>query len=286
MIQAVFTGIPCVYLRNYKTEDLMRTIQDEKITLMIHVPTVIWLIANHAKLNQYNLRSLRTAFIGGASKSTEVISQIRRRMPWLKICEAFGMTETHTMDCLLSDQDIERKIHTVGQGVPIEKLKIVDELGNECPVGVPGELLLRGPKITPGYWNDPEATRKSIVDGWLHTGDVAQIDEDGFVAILDRIKDMIIRGGENIYSVEVENILYRHEDILEAAVTGVPDPVMGEEVKAWIVLKENAKVTKEEIKKFCAKYLADYKVPKIVALIKSLPRSPAGKILKRTLRDM
>ena len=285
-VQAVFTGIPCVYMRNYKTEDLMKTIQDEKISLLIHVPTVVWLIANHAKFSKYDLSSLRIAFIGGASKSTELISRIRRRLPWIKIFEAFGMTETHTMDCLLTDSDIERKIHAVGQGIPIEELKIVDEKGRECPPGIPGELLLRGPKIIPGYWNNPEATREAIVDDWLHTGDVARIDEEGFVSILDRIKDMITRGGENIYSVEVENVLYRHPQILEAAVVGVPDRVMGEQVKAFIVLREGEKGSDEEIREFCGKYLADFKVPKYVESIDQLPRNPAGKIMKKALRSL
>jgi len=250
------------------------------------VPTVIWFIADHPKFDQYDLSSLRIAFIGGASKSAELISRIRQRLPWMKICEAFGMTETHTMDCLLPDGDIERKIHTVGQGVPIEELKIVDSEGKECPPGVPGELLLRGPKIIPGYWNNPEETRKSIVDGWLHTGDVAKIDEEGFVSVLDRIKDMIIRGGENIYSVEVENMLYRHSAVLEAAVIGVPDPIMGEEVKAFVVLRENTSCAEEEIREFCCEHLADFKVPKFVEFMDALPRTPAGKIKKKALRDL
>jgi len=286
MVEAVFTGIPCVYMRNYKTEDLIKTIQDERITIIIHVPTVIWLIANHTKFEQYDLSSLRIAFIGGASKSTELISQIRQRMPWLKICEAFGMTETHTMDCLLLDSEIERKIDTVGQGVPIEELKIIDKEGNECPPGVPGELLFRGPKVIRGYWNNPEATGKAIVDGWLHTEDVAMIDDEGFVSILDRIKDMIIRGGENIYSVEVENVLYRHPAVLETAVVGVPDEVMGEQVKAFIVLRDTTTCSVEEIRDFCAQHLADYKVPKFVEFINALPRTPAGKIKKKVLREL
>jgi acyl-CoA synthetase (AMP-forming)/AMP-acid ligase II len=286
MMESVYTGIPCVYLRNYHTEDLMGTIQDEEITLIIHVPTVIWLMANHPKFDQYDLKSLRIAFIGGAAKSTELINQIRQRMPWLKICEAFGMTETHTMDCLLSGGDIERKISSVGQGVPVEELRIVDGAGKECLPGAPGELLLRGPKIITGYWNNPEATRTAIVDGWLHTGDVAKIDAEGFVSILDRIKDMIIRGGENIYSVEVENVLYRHPAVLEAAVIGVPNAVMGEEVKAFVILKEAHNVSEGEVQDFCQTLLADYKVPKYIEFIESLPRSPAGKILKKKLRDL
>ena len=252
---------------------------------MIHVPTVIWLIANHAAFDRYDLKSLRIAFIGGASKSTELIGRIRRQMPWLKICEAFGMTETHTMDCLLRDRDLEGKITTVGQGIPIEEIKIVDGRGNECPPGVAGELLFRGPKVVPGYWNNPEATRAAIVDGWLHTGDVARMDEEGFVSILDRIKDMIIRGGENIYSVEVENVLYRHAAVLEAAVVGVPDRVMGELVKAYIVPREGQTSSEEDIRCFCADRLADFKVPKFVEFVEALPRNPAGKVIKKALRE-
>ena len=286
MMGAVYTGIPCVYMRRYKTEDLMRTIQDERITLIIHVPAVVWLLVNHPQFKQYDLSSLRLAFIGGASKAPEVIAQIRQRMPGMKICEAFGMTETHTMDCLLRDADIERKIETVGQGVPIEELKIVDRAGNLCPPGEPGELCLRGPKIIKGYWNNPKATAEAIEDGWLHTGDIAQMDQEGFVSIKDRIKDMIIRGGENIYSVEVEEVLYRCEKVLEAAVVGKPDPVMGEEVTACVVLKEKTTASVEEIREFCSLHLADFKVPKYVRFVTELPRTPAGKVRKKELREM
>jgi long-chain acyl-CoA synthetase len=285
MMGAVFTGIPCVYMRNYKTEDLMRVIEKEKITIMIHVPTVIWLIVNHPKFNEYDLSSLRVAFIGGAAKSTEVIVRIRERLPGVKICEAFGMTETHTMDCLLGDDEIERKINTVGIGIPIEEIKIVDENGQECEAGNPGEVFFRGPKVIPGYWNNLDATRRAIVDGWLHTGDVGKMDEEGYVYILDRIKDMIIRGGENIYSAEVENVLYRHPAVLEAAVVGVADKVMGEEVKAFIVLREGSVTSEDEVRKFCAKTLADYKVPRYIEFRTTLPRNPAGKIIKRALRE-
>ncbi len=286
MMGAVYAGIPCVYMCRFKTEDLLRTIADERITLIIHVPTVVWLMVNHPKFSQYDLSSLRLAFIGGAVKNPEVIAQIRRKLPGMKICEAFGMTETHTMDCLLDDADIGRKIETVGLGVPIEEIKIVDRRGDLCPPGVPGELCLRGPKIIKGYWNNPKATAEAIRDGWLHTGDIAQMDEEGFVSIKDRIKDMIIRGGENIYSVEVEEALYRLDKVLEAAVVGRPDAVMGEEVMAYLVLKPGQSLTPEDVREFCGRHLADFKAPKYVQFVAELPRTPAGKVRKKILREM
>ena len=156
--------------------------------------------------------------------------------------------------------------------------------GKEMPPGKAGELLIRGCQVMKGYWKNPEATRETLVDGWLHTGDVALVNEDGHYYICDRLKDMIIRGGENIYSLEVENVLYRHPAVLEAAVVGVPDPVFGEQVKAVLVLRPGQKAAGEEIQEFCEQHLARYKVPKYVEFRDALPRNPAGKIIKGDLR--
>ena len=285
-IGAILMGIPCVYMRRYKTKEVLEIMEMEKITLMVHVPPVFWLLINHPEFEKFDLSAFRIALIGGAPKSPDVFKLIRKKMPHIQISEGFGMTETHTMDCIMTNEELDQNLHAVGRGVPIEELKIVDEQGNECPTNVAGELLFRGPKVISSYWKNPEETKRAIVDGWLHTGDVASIDEKGFVSILGRIKDMINRGGEKIFSLEVENVLYRHPKILEAAVIGVSDEVFGEEVKACVVLKEGENTTEEEIKAHCGKYLADYKVPKQVEFFSELlPRNPGGKVMKNVLKN-
>jgi acyl-CoA synthetase (AMP-forming)/AMP-acid ligase II len=183
-------------------------------------------------------------------------------------------------------EDALRKIKAVGKCLPTVNVKIVDDGGREVPVGATGEILLGGAKVFRGYWKKPEATKETLVDGWVHTGDVGKVDEEGFVYVLDRKKDMINRGGEKIYSLEVENVICDNPKVLEVAVVGVPDRVMGEAVKACVALKPGAEATEEEIKKFCAVRLADYKIPKFVDFMDSLPRNPAGKVNKPVLRNV
>ena len=170
--------------------------------------------------------------------------------------------------------------------MPLVDMKIVDSDGHELPPGETGELLIKGCKVVRGYWNKPEANEKAFTHGWLHTGDVARIDEDGYVYIMDRFKDMINRGGEKIYSIEVENALYAYPKILEAGVYGIPDEVFGEQVKAAVVLKPGESATAEEIQDFCARRLADYKVPKTILFLDELPRNPGGKVVKAELREL
>jgi acyl-CoA synthetase (AMP-forming)/AMP-acid ligase II len=283
-IGAILMKIPCIYMRSYKTKDVLEIMEKEKITLMVHVPAVFGLIINYPDFEKYDLSHFRAALIGGSPKSPELIKLIRKKMPHIQLFEGFGMTETHTMDCILTNEEIDQNLHTVGRCVPIEEVKVVDEQGRECLPDIPGELLFRGSKVISSYWRNPTETARVIQDGWLHTGDVAKIDQRGYVTIMDRIKDMINRGGEKIYSLEVENVLYRHPKILEAAVIGVPDKVFGEEVKAVIVVKEGEELTVEEIKGHCSKYLADYKVPKYIEFVSALPRNPGGKVMKDLLR--
>jgi len=172
---------------------------------------------------------------------------------------------------------------STGLPVPVVRLKIIDEMGSEVPQGKVGEILIKGPSIFKGYWRNPEATAESLRDGWFHTGDLGRFDEEGYLYVVDRKKEMVIRGGENIYCIEVENVLYQHPKVVEAAVTGVPDPILGELVKAVCVLKKGQNASELEIQEFCKKYLADYKVPKIVCFIDELPRNPAGKVIKKAL---
>lgn len=281
---AVYMGIPCIYMPNYKTELVLNIIEREKITLMVHVPTVFWFMVNHKDLVRYDLSSLRAAIVGGAPKSRERFEFIMKKLPGARFADTFGMTETHSMDFVLTHEELDEHMESVGRPVPVMEVKVIGEDGKPCASGESGEIRLRGPKIMKGYWNNPEATQKNIQDGWLLTGDVGMIDRDGYVHILDRIKDMINRGGENIYSVEVEKVIHRHPSVDEVAVVGVPDPVFGEEVKAYINLKLNAVATAGSIQEYCRSVLADYKVPRYVEFVNDFPRNPTGKILKNELR--
>ena len=199
--------------------------------------------------------------------------------------QGWGMTETSPGGICLDAMDAERKIGSAGKPLIHTEIKIVDDEGHALPHGEVGELLIRGPNITPGYWNNPEATKNSFIDDWLKTGDAARMDEEGFVYIVDRWKDMYISGGENVYPAEIEDVLYRLPEVAEAAVIGVPSERWGETGKAVIVLKPGMELDPDEIIGHCLKNLAKFKVPASVAFIEALPRNATGKVLKRVLRD-
>jgi len=281
---SILMGIPCVYMRQFKTIEMLKTIEQEKITVAITVPAIIWLMVNHPDFEKYDLGSFRITCVGGAPKAPDVFKRIRERLPRLKLTEAFGMTETHTMDIIMTDDEMDSHLASVGKVSPLNEIRIIDDQGKECLPRVAGELTLRGSKVIYNYWKNPTETKRLIVDGWLHTGDVASIDEEGYVTIHDRVKDMINRGGEKIFSLEVENVLYKHPGVMEAAVIGVPDKIFGEQVKAFIVAKPGVQLTEEEVKNYCSRNLADYKVPKYVEFLNEMPRNPGGKVMKQALK--
>ena len=284
MLSSIFSGIACVYMRQFKTKDFLEIVAKEKVTQYMGVINVIWLMVNHPDFDRYDFSSFKTALFGGSPATEEMVRGIFNKLPHLQISVGYGLTESFAMTTSTPFEDTLRKIRAVGQCLPTMEAKIVDDEGKEVPTGAIGEILLKGAKIFKGYWKNPKATRATIVDGWIHTGDIGKIDEEGFVYILDRKKDMINRGGEKIYSLEVENVICDNPKVLEAAVVGVSDPVMGEVVKACITLRPGEHATEEEIKKFCAERLADYKAPKFVEFMNSLPRNPAGKVNKPELR--
>jgi fatty-acyl-CoA synthase len=200
------------------------------------------------------------------------------------IQQGFGMTETGPTVFLITKEDAVRKAGSVGKPVMHTEVRILDREGNDLAPNEVGELCVRGGNVTTGYWNRPEATAKTIVDGWLHSGDAAKYDEEGFYYIVDRWKDMFISGGENVYPAEVENVIYHHPAVAEVAIIGVPHPKWQEVGKAIVVVKEGQNVTEEEIIAFCQGKLARYKIPKSVAFVDMLPRTAAGKVVKRDLR--
>jgi long-chain acyl-CoA synthetase len=286
MLPPIFSGVACVYMRQFKTKEFLEIMAKEKVTQYMGVINVIWLMINHPDFEKYDFSFFRTALFGGSPATEEMVRGIFSKLPHIQISVGYGLTECFAITTSTPFEDALRKIKAVGKCLPTVDVKIVDDEGREVRAGSIGEILLGGAKVFKGYWKRPEATRETIVEGWVRTGDIGKVDEEGFVYVLDRKKDMINRGGEKIYSLEVENVICDNPKILEVAVVGVPDKVMGEVVKACIALKPGEKATEAEIKTFCAERLADYKVPKFVEFMESLPRNPAGKVSKPELRNV
>jgi acyl-CoA synthetase (AMP-forming)/AMP-acid ligase II len=282
---SVYAGVPLVFMKRFNAVDALKIIEEEKITTMIGVPTIMWLMLNVPEFDHYDLRSFRCFAAGGSAAPEELLKACREKLPRFELCPGYGLTEACGMiSTTISLDDALSHKGSVGRAIPLIEAKVVDSSERELPLGEAGELLLRGCQALKEYWKNPEATRKTIVDGWVHTGDVAKMDEEGYIYILDRIKDMINRGGEKIWSLEVENVLYRNSKVLEAVAVGVPDAIFVEEVKAVLVLKPGEKATPEEIQGFCGRYLAKFKVPKYVEFRDALPRNPAGKVVKGQLK--
>ena len=284
MLPPIFSGVACVYMRQFKTKDFLEIMAQEKVTQYMGVINVIWLMVNHPDFDQYDFSSFQTALFGGSPATEEMVRGIFSKLPHLQISVGYGLTECFAITTSTPYEDALRKIKAVGKCLPTVDAKIVDDEGYEVPTETIGEIVFKGTKIFKGYWKKPEATSATIVDGWVHTGDIGKIDDEGFIYILDRKKDMINRGGEKIYSLEVENVVSGYPKVLEVAVVGVPDQFLGEAVKVAIVLRPGQTADEEEIRKFCSEHLADYKVPKYVEFLDSLPRNPAGKVIKGGLR--
>ncbi|HZJ27026.1 MAG TPA: class I adenylate-forming enzyme family protein [Acidimicrobiia bacterium] len=273
----------------FDADEVMATIERERVTSFGGVPTIMWRIVESPSFEQYDLSSVVRASYGGAPAAPELVTRIHERFPSVRrtLATAYGLTETASVATSHAGDDYGAHPGSVGRPVPTVELRLADPTGREVPVGENGEVWLRGPTIMRrGYWNRPEATAEAIAaDAWLRTGDIGRLDDDGYLYIVDRAKDMIIRAGENIYCVEVEQILFEHPDVFDAAVVGVPHLELGEEVKAVVHLREGSTAGRDEIRAWCATRLADFKVPEHVETREEpLPRNPAGKVLKNLLR--
>lgn len=284
-----------VFVSQFDVASVLGVMEQERVTITNMVPTMWNMLVNYPGARDYDFSSLRVLMSGGAPIAPELM----RRMMETFDCDfiqTYGMTETSPyltlsilkkhLRALPDEQQLDFKARTGREFVNVE-LRVVREDGTDVAWdnNEVGEIIVRGDTVTRGYWKSPEATSQAIRDGWLYTGDLAVIDEEGYVNIVDRKKDMIITGGENVYSIEVENVLYEHPAVLEAAVIGVPDEVWGETVKAMVVLREGKKAKPGELIDFCRERLANYKVPKSVDFVDSLPRTGSGKIHKKALRD-
>jgi long-chain acyl-CoA synthetase len=284
---AMTAGAKLVFpVGKFDPEQAMRLIEQEKVTIWGAIPTMLHRVVHHPRAKQYDLSSLRAISFGGAPTAPETIDKAREVLPVEpSFANAYGLTETHGVATLNGGKDLLGRKTSIGRPIPVLEMKIVDEAGQELPDGKLGELVIYGPTVTPGYWNRPEATAETVRQGWLHSGDLGYRDREGFYFVVDRAKDMILRGGENVYCVEIENCLADHPEIDEAAVVGVPDLELGERVKAIVRRRPGSTLSEEQVRKQVAAHLAAFKVPEFVEFIdRPLPRNPAGKILKNLLR--
>ena len=286
MILGAWQGSMLILIPKYDVTMLLEAIQKYEPAYFPAVPTLFISLLNHPDAKKYGLDRVKRFNSGSAPLPVEVIEQFEN-LSGAMVYEGYGLTEasptTHSTPMLA-----KRKIGSIGLPVTGTECKIVDlETGeHEVPVGEDGELCIRGPQVMKGYWNKPDETAIALRDGWLYTGDIARMDEDGFFYIVQRKKDMIIVSGFNVYPGEVEDVLYAHPAVMESAVIGVPDKYRGESVKAFVVLKESVQATTEELFEHCQKNLAKFKVPSTIEFVESLPKSNVGKILRRTLREL
>ncbi len=287
MIPTIQAGHKIVFMHKWDTVKAFEIIEREKINATGGVPFIAWQLIEHPDREKYDLSSIDSISYGGAPSAPELVAKI------YEIFGAYpgngwGMTETMATVTSHTSEDYLNRPDSCGPPVPVSDLKIMSEDGvTELPIGEVGELWARGPQIVKGYWNRPEATAETFVDGWVRTGDLAKLDEEGFCFIVDRAKDMIIRGGENIYSSEVENILYEHPAVTDAALVGIAHPTLGEEPAAVVHLAPGTTATEDELRAWVGERLAKFKVPvRIVFTTGTLPRNANGKILKRELREL
>ena len=287
MTGIMFSGSTMVFMHKWDAQKALQIIERERVTATGGVPTIAWQLIEHPDRDKYDLSSLKSISYGGAPSAPELVRKIREVFGALP-GNGWGMTETMATVTSHTAEDYLNRPDSCGPAVPVCDLKIMDADGlTEMPAGEVGELWARGPQIVKGYWNKPEATAATFVDGWVRTGDLARIDEEGFCYIVDRAKDMIIRGGENIYSSEVENVLYDHPAVTDAALIGLPHRTLGEEPAAVVHLAPGTSASEAELQAWVRERLAAFKVPvRIVFCHETLPRNANGKILKKDLAGL
>ena len=280
-------GGKLVIMHKWDPGRALELIEREQVTTFGGVPAMVMQVLDHPDFAKRDLSTVKSVGYGGAPAPPDLVRRIKEHFPGGSPSNGYGLTETSSITTMNAGDDYVRKPDSVGPPVPVCDVKIMSEDGTtELPPGEIGELWIKGPNVVRGYWNKPDATEASFVDGWLRSGDVARIDDEGFVYIVDRAKDMVIRGGENVYCVEVEAALHEHPAVADAAVIGIPHDVLGEEVGAVVQLRNGQKATEDDLRAFVGERLAAFKVPvKVWFRDEPLPRNPAGKILKRELRE-
>ncbi|HMN56736.1 MAG TPA: AMP-binding protein, partial [Ottowia sp.] len=287
---AVLTHGGCIVYPNDAFEPLsvLQTVQDEKCTGLHGVPTMFIAELDHPRFAEFDLSTLRTGIMAGSPCPVEVMKRVQSEMHMREVTIAYGMTETSPVSCQSStDTPLDKRVSTVGGVQPHLQIKIIDPAsGQTVPVGERGEFCTKGYSVMQGYWEDPARTAEAIdAEGWMHTGDLATMDEEGYVNIVGRIKDMVIRGGENVYPREIEEFLYRHPQVQDVQVVGVPDAKFGEELCAWIITKPGQDLTEDEVRAFCQGKIAHYKVPRYIRFVDAFPMTVTGKIQKFKIRE-
>ncbi|ATQ44854.1 class I adenylate-forming enzyme family protein [Caulobacter mirabilis] len=286
---ALNNGGKLVLMRKWDALEGMKLIERERVTTTGGVPTIAWQLIEHPERPNFDLSSIEGISYGGAPSAPELVRRIKEVWPTASAGNGWGMTETSATFTSNGSDDYVNRPDSCGPAPAVGEMKImtVDAPFRDLPPGEVGELWCKGPMVVKGYWNKPEATAQTFVDGWVRTGDLARIDEEGFCFIIDRAKDMLIRGGENIYCIEVENVLYDHPAVMDAALIGIPHKILGEEPAAVVTLKPGAQATEQELRAFVADRLAAFKVPVRVAFWhETLPRNANGKIMKSALKDV
>jgi long-chain acyl-CoA synthetase len=280
----LYLGGTITLLPRFEPQKALEVMARDRVTYFAGVPTMYFYLLNFPNADQYDLSALRFCVSGGAAMPVEVMHAFNRKYN-VTILEGYGLSETSPV---ASFNHLDREPKPGSIGIPIWgiEMRVVDSEGREVPNGELGEIVIRGHNVMKGYYKRPDATADAIRNGWFYSGDIAYRDDDGFFFIKDRVKDMIIRGGFNVYPREIEEVLYGHPAIAEAAVIGVPDPALGEEVKAVVAFKPGQTATEAEIIEYCKERLASYKYPRFVEIRDTLPKTATGKILKRELRQV
>jgi long-chain acyl-CoA synthetase len=275
-----------VTMPKFSPINFCETVERERVTQTVLVPTMINLLTQFQELTKYDLTTLKALFYGGSPMAPELIHRTRTVLPDVRLTQMYGLTETGFLTGLRDSEHTEERLVSCGRTCPGVDLRVVDESGKEVEVGERGELLVRGANVLRGYWNSPEEAANAFRDGLFRTGDIGYRDSDGYFYIVDRLKDMIVTGGENVYSGEVEAVIYAHPAVREAAVFGIPDPQWGELVTACVMLKPKFVLRAEDLIAHCRQSLANYKVPRRIEFSDAeLPKGGSGKILKRILRE-
>jgi len=281
----IAAGATTIIHRSFDAPSVVDELERSRVTTVWLAPAMVNSIMSLPEIDKRDLSSVRVVINGGEKMPIPLVERLQRTFPSAWFADAYGLTETVSGDTFLDRQSIVSKLGSVGRPCLYLQLEIWDEQGRSLPAGERGEIVMRGPKVFKGYWRDPEATAAAFAGGWFHTGDIGIRDDDGYLFIVDRLKDMIVSGGENIAGSEVERVLYEHESVLEAAAVGRRDDRWGEVPVAFVVLREDAPATADELLEHCRVRLARFKVPKEITFLDALPRNPSGKVLKRELRS-
>lgn len=281
------TGGSCVMMRStgFNPKETLELIERERITLILLFPIMLYDILRYPELKKYDTSSLRMIFTGGEPVPIAALEKSMEAFPTANVIQGFGLTEGSAIASFLSQKYAVSKMGSIGKAIAHVKMRVVNEAGEDVQPGEIGEILTQGPSVSKGYWMRPEANRETFVDGWCHTGDLGRVDEDGFIYIAGRKKDMIISGAENIYPAEIEDVIYSNPNVSEVAVIGVPDEKWGEAVLAVVVPKQGQNLTEEEVISYCKDKLASYKKPKMVRFLDALPRTASMKVQKHLLRQ-